>query len=162
MSLYLVNVSIHVFAALIWLGGMFFFALVGAPVLRNIEPAHLRAQLFKMLGERFRTVGWICIAILLITGVLNLRFRGYLSADILLTSSFWATSYGRTLMTKLLTVLGMLTIQCVHDFHHGPAASRATPGTELALRMRRKAALLARVSAILGVVVVLAAVSLAR
>ncbi len=161
MSWYHLNVSIHVFAALIWLGGMFFLALVGAPALRTIESPALRAQLFKVLGERFRIVGWVCIAILVVTGLLNLQFRGLLS-DQLLSGTFWATSYGKTLALKLLAVSGMLVIQAIHDFLHGPAASRATPGSEHALRMRRTAGLMARASALLGIIVVLAAVRLAR
>jgi copper resistance protein D len=161
MSWYHLNVSIHVLAALVWLGGMFFLALVGAPALRTIESPVLRAQLFRVLGERFRKVGWICIAILLITGALNLHFRGLLS-DHVLNGTIWATSYGRTLAIKLLAVLGMLIIQAIHDFLHGPAASRAMPGSESALRMRRRAALMARASALLGIIVLLAAVRLTR
>jgi putative copper resistance protein D len=162
MSAYLVNVTLHIFAALIWLGGMFFLALVGAPALRTVESPHLRAQLFKIIGERFRTVGWICIAVLLITGLLNLHFRGFLSWTMLGSGNFWGSSYGKTLAVKLIAVTGMLIIQTVHDFFHGPAASRLAPGSEPALRMRRSAALMARVSAILGVIVMLAAVRLTR
>lgn len=162
MSAYLINVTVHIFAALIWLGGMFFLALVGAPALRTVESPHLRAQLFKIIGERFRTVGWVCIAVLLITGLLNLHFRGFLSWTMLGSGNFWGSPYGKTLAVKLIGVTGMLIIQTVHDFFHGPAASRLAPGSEPALRMRRHAALMARVSAILGVIVVLAAVRLAR
>ena len=161
MSAYHINVSIHIFAALIWLGGMFFFALVGAPTLRTIESAELRARLFTMLGERFRTVGWVCIVILLITGFLNLQFRGLLSAQ-LFEGAFWATSYGKALAAKLLAVLTMLVVQATHDFYHGPAASRTQPGSADALRMRKQAAIMARVSVLLGVLVVLTAVKLAR
>ena len=162
MSAYLLNVTLHIFAALIWLGGMFFLALVGAPALRTVESPHLRAQLFKIIGERFRTVGWVCIAVLLITGLLNLHFRGFLSWTMLGSGNFWGSSYGKALAVKLIAVTGMLIIQTVHDFFHGPAASRLAPGSEQALRMRRHAALMARVSAILGVIVVLAAVRLTR
>jgi putative copper export protein len=35
---YYINVTIHVLAAMLWLGGMFFLGAVGAPVLRTIEP----------------------------------------------------------------------------------------------------------------------------
>lgn len=162
MSWYHLNVSIHIFAALVWLGGMFFLALVGAPVLRKVESPQLRAQLFKVLGERFRTVGWICIITLLVTGLVNLQLRGFLAAHVLGSGAFWATPYGRALAIKLVAVLAMLILQVIHDFFHGPAASRATPGTPEALRMRRTAALMARVSAVLGIIVVLAAVRLAR
>jgi uncharacterized membrane protein len=162
VSFYFVNVTVHVFAALLWLGGMFFLAVVGAPVLRSVEPPELRAQLFRRLGEQFRTVGWIAIAILLITGTLNLWFRGILSLEILGSGEFWGTRYGHSLAWKLGAVTAMLIVQAIHDFIVGPAASRVTPGSPDALATRKRAALLARLSAILGVIVVIAAVRLAR
>ena len=39
MSWYYLNVTAHVFAALLWLGGMFFLATVGAPVLPGLSDA---------------------------------------------------------------------------------------------------------------------------
>jgi copper resistance protein D len=162
MSLYLVNVTLHVLAALVWLGGMFFFALVGAPVLRTIESDTLRAELFRKLGERFRIIGWGAIAVLLVTGVLNLYFRGLLAADVLGSSAFWGTPFGSVLMWKLGAVALMLVVQCIHDFHLGPAAGRARAGSQEALKMRRRAAMLARFSAIIGLIVLVAAVKLVR
>ena len=70
-TLYLANVTVHVLAALVWLGGMFFVAVVGAPVLRRVESPALRSELFRELGERFRAVGWACIALLVATGTLR-------------------------------------------------------------------------------------------
>lgn len=156
---YYLNITAHLLAALFWLGGMFFLAIVGAPVLRRIEPPALRAQLFQTLGERFRASGWVAIAVLVTTGVVNLHFRGLLAMEVLGSSSFWATSYGRALGWKLAAVTAMIVISFLHDFVLGPAASRAEPGT---VRARRRAAWLARVNAILGIIVVLAAVRLAR
>ena len=162
LSLYFVNVTIHVFAALLWLGGMFFLAVVGAPVLRRVEPAELRAELFRRLGVQFRTTGWIAIAILLVTGFANLHFRGMLSADVLFAADYWGTPYGRALAWKLGAVTAMLIVQAVHDFLVGPAASQLQPGSAAMLAARRRAALLARLSAVLGIIVVIAAVRLAR
>ena len=162
MSLYFINVTIHVLAALLWLGGMFFLAAVGAPVLRRVEPPSLRAELFQKLGVQFRRVGWIAILILLVTGSLNLHFRGLLSVDALSSAAFWRTPYGVALAWKLLAVTAMLVVQAIHDFIVGPAASRLEPGSPDMLRARRQAALLARLSAILGILVVIAAVRLAR
>ena len=161
-TLYLTNVTLHVLAAMIWLGGMFFFALVGAPVLRRVEPVALRARLFQAAGERFRLVGWICIAVLLATGVLNLAFRGVLSAETLGSSGFWSSPYGAALAAKLVGVGAMLVISAVHDFVHGPAASRLAPGSAEALHARSRAALWARLNAVAGILVVIAAVRLAR
>src|SRR5690606_8596520 len=81
-GLYLTSVTIHVLAALLWLGGMFFLAAVGAPVLRKVEPPSLRAELFQKLGEQFRRVGWAAIGVLIVTGIINLYFRGLLRAEV--------------------------------------------------------------------------------
>lgn len=162
MSLYWISVSVHVLAALFWLGGMFFMALVAAPLLRQVEPPGLRAELFRSLGARFRTAGWVAIGLLLVTGLLNLQLRGLLRADVLGDGAFWATRYGTMLAIKLTLVAGMVTISAVHDFSHGPAASRLQPGSDGALRARRKAAFYGRVNAALGILLVLAAVRLAR
>jgi copper resistance protein D len=162
MSLYYVNVSIHLLAALLWLGGMFFLAAVGAPVLRKVEPPALRAQLFKALGNQFRTVGWVAIGVLVVTGIGNLYFRGLLRADLWLNPQFWSTGYGLALAWKLAAVITMIVVSALHDFVFGPAASRVLPGTPEALAIRRKAAWMARANAVVGVVLVLAAVRLSR
>lgn len=160
--LYYANVTVHLLAAVFWLGGMFFFAIVGAPALRRVEPPALRAELFEQLGRRFRTAGWIAIGLLLVTGTFNLWFRGMLSADVLGRAGFWETPFGRALGWKLVAVTAMLVASAVHDFALGPAASRLAPGSPGARRARRGAAWLARLNALLGVAVVLIAVRLAR
>lgn len=162
MSAYYANVTLHVLAALLWLGGMLFLAAVGGPVLRRVEPPALRAELFREVGGRFRTVGWIAIGTLVVTGIANLHFRGLLRADILGSGTFWAGSYGRALAVKLVTVLVMIGLSAVHDFALGPAASRAAPGTPGALRLRSASSWVARINALVGIVLVLAAVRLAR
>jgi len=159
---YYINVTIHLLAAMLWLGGMFFLGVVGAPVLRTVEPPPLRQKLFQELGARFRAVGWWAIAVLIVTGVVNLYFRGWLHASVLGSSSFWRSTTGLALAAKLGAVLIMLSISAVHDFIHGPRAGLATPGSPEALRLRQRAAMFARLNAIFGVVLVIAAVRLAR
>lgn len=162
MSFYLLNVTIHVLAAILWLGGMLFLAVVGAPILRRVEPAALRAQLFRQLGLRFRLVGWIAVGVLIVTGVLNLHFRDLLRWEVLGAGAFWAGTYGRALAVKLAAVGVMLVLSLVHDFVLGPAASRAPPGSDAALGLRRRASWLARINAVVALVVIVAAVRLTR
>lgn len=160
---YLINVTLHVLAAMFWLGGMFFLGLIGAPVLRAVEPAALRQRLFNELGLRFRTAGWIAIAVLLATGVLNLWFRGWLRwDDVLGSAAFWSSSTGHVLAIKLLAVIAIVVIAAIHDFILGPAASRLEPGSEAAVRSRLRAAWYARVNALIGIILLVAAVRLAR
>jgi len=161
-ELYLLSVTTHVLAAVFWIGGMFFFALVGAPALRRLESPGLRAELFRRLGESFRSAGWIAIGALLLTGTTNLWFRGLLRADVLGDADFWLSPYGRSLFWKLVGVAAMLVVSALHDFVFGPRAARHAPGSPDALRARRRAALLARVNTALGVIVVIVAVRLAR
>lgn len=159
---YYAIVTVHVLAALLWLGGMFFLAVVGAPVLRNVDSPVVRRELFRRLGAHFRTVGWVSIAVLVTTGVLTLQARGVLRRDVLMSGGFWATTWGTRLAWKLALVGTMLSIQAVHDFVHGPAASRLEPGTPEARRMRWWASWMARVNTLLGVALVYVAVRLAR
>ncbi len=158
---YVLIVTIHVLAAIVWLGGMIFFALV-APILRGIEDDAFRASLFDKLGRRFRLVGWICIALLLVTGVGQLHFRGWWGADVWSAPGFWSTRLGVALAWKLALVALMVGVQGVHDFWLGPAAGRAEPGAKDAQRLRRTAAWLARANAFAGLLLVYFAVRLGR
>lgn len=162
-TLYYINVTIHVLAAMLWLGGMFFLGAVGAPVLRAIEPPALRQRLFQQLGLRARSLGWWAIAILLVTGTFNLWFRGWLHWNgVFGSAAFWRTGIGTALAAKLIAVTTMIIVSVVHDFVLGPMAGRMTPGSPEALAFRRRAALLARANALIGVIIVIAAVRLAR
>ena len=162
-SLYLASVTVHVLAAMFWLGGMFFLGVVGAPVLRGIQPPELRQHLFNALGVRFRALSWWAIALLLATGVLNLRYRGWLAWDGALGSpAFWGTATGRALAWKLGTVAMMIGVSALHDFVLGPRAGEAVAGSAEALALRARAMWAARLNALAGVVLVIAAVRLAR
>lgn len=161
-SLYLLSVTLHLLAAMLWLGGMFFLALVGAPVLRRVESAPLRSELFNRLGVRFRVVGWIAMSLLVVTGIANLSFRGVLDPDTLGSASFWQGPYGQTLGWKLTIVVVMVSLSAVHDFLLGPRVARLPPGSAEAAVGRRRASWLARFNAVLGVALVAAAVRLAR
>ena len=160
---YYVVVTIHVLAAMLWLGGMLFLGVVGAPVLRAVEPPALRQRLFHQLGLRFRTTGWVAIAVLVATGVIMLGFRGLLHwSGVFGSAAFWRTAFGMALAAKVATVVTMIVVSAVHDFLLGPAAGRAIPGSPEAVALRRRAALLARANALVGLLLVIAAVRLAR
>lgn len=160
---YYALVALHVLAALFWLGGMLFLGIVGAPVLRGVEPPELRQRLFHALGTRFRVAGWIAIAVLMMTGLGILHVRGLLRWDgVLGNPAFWGTGFGRALAIKLVAVTVMLAGSSIHDFVLGPAAGRLAAGSAAAITLRRRAAIVARANALLGLIVVLAAVRLTR
>jgi uncharacterized membrane protein len=160
---YYVSVSVHVLAAMLWIGGMLFLAVVGAPVLRAIEPAALRQQMFDRLGRRFRAAGWTAVVVAVVTGLANMHFRGWLHwSGVLDSPAFWTSRQGAALGIKLAFVAVMLGVEAYHDFVIGPAAGRLVPGSPDALAVRARATMLARVAGVCGLVVVCAAVVAAR
>lgn len=137
MSLALLARSLHVLAAIVWIGGMLFIALVLVPVVRRLEPAE-RLRLVQATGLRFRAVGWIALSLLLLSGVLNLWLRPYLLGVPLFH-------------VKLGLVVLALGLSVVHDFVLGPRAG--APGADPGLRVRASWVARANVLVVLGVVV---------
>ncbi|MFN8570965.1 MAG: CopD family protein [Gemmatimonadaceae bacterium] len=160
--LYFTNVAIHVLAATVWIGGNLFLALVGAPVLRTVEPSALRTQLFNAIGMRFRYVGWASVVVLLVTGVVALWQRGWLRRELLLNPPFWSTPTGMALGWKLAGVAVMLVLSAMHDLLLSPDRARTLDSTPGGSRVRRRLILLARAGTLVAVLVVGAAVRLAR
>ncbi len=163
-QLYAVSVSTHILAATIWIGGMLFLSLVLIPGLRQLDDPALRSRLIQTVGVRFRLVGWLCLGLLLFTGVTNLLTRG-ISVDLLAESAFWSGAYGRTLLLKLGVFGVILLISATHDWWIGPRAgdtARTRPGSPEALRLRRMAIWFGRVNAALSIAMLALGVLLAR
>lgn len=163
--MYHLSVLVHILAAMVWVGGMLFLALVVVPAARTLPPAE-RSALFHLVGPRFRTVGWACIGLLLVTGVVNSAYRGVTWAN-LFTPELWASDFGRVLALKLGVTTVMLVLSAFHDFVLGPASVRAhepgeaRPSVE-ALALRKRASWLGRITTLLALVVVALGVMLVR
>ena len=121
MSLALALRFVHLLAVVTWVGGMLFIALVLVPVTRRLEDAVLRTRLVQDTGRRFRTVGWIALAVIVATGLGNLALRPEL---------LWAPRFH----AKAGLVLLALALGAVHDFVLGPRAGR--PGADPSARAR--------------------------
>lgn len=155
---YLASVWLHIMAAVFWLGGMLFLAAVVVPGLARLEEPNLRRAVLGDVGRRFRTLGWLALAILVVTGFANAVFRWTL--DNLTRPGFWSSDAGQLLGLKLALVLGMVLLSVVHDFVLGPRMTSGTGRPDPALR--RRTVRLARLNAALGLVVVLIAAALVR
>ncbi|MFN3929276.1 MAG: DUF4149 domain-containing protein [Thermoflexus sp.] len=123
-TLYFISVGLHLAAAIFWIGGMLFLALAVVPVLRQplfrpISPAFLEA-----VGLRFRTLGWIAMGVLILTGLINLIARGVTLA-LLFDPAFWSGPFGRALAGKLVAVSLAIILNALHDFWVGPRATQA-------------------------------------
>jgi uncharacterized membrane protein len=134
---------LHVVSAIVWVGGMLFIALVLVPALRGLEDPALRARLVREAGRRFRTVGWIALGLLILTGLANLWLQPYLL-------------HAPRLHAKLALVGLALVLSAWHDFRAGPRAGR--PGAGAAERVR--ASWIARLNAAVALAIVLLGLAL--
>lgn len=161
---YLFSVWLHILAAAVWIGGMVFLSLVLIPALRRIEHRPTASWLMHVAGVRFRWVGWVCLFLLLVTGTINLAYRGVGLGD-LWSGGVWQSDFGAILGAKLLFVVGVIGLSFFHDFFIGPKASavgRADPGSPDAMRLRRQASWLGRANLFLSLLLTALGVMLVR
>ncbi|MFQ5657263.1 MAG: DUF4149 domain-containing protein [Candidatus Methylomirabilales bacterium] len=147
---FLTLVTLHLLAAVVWIGGMLFLGLVLAPVLRQRPPVE-RAALVSAVGRRFLKIAWAALAVLLLTGSILWAFRGF--------------HLTLVLIAKLALVGVILLLSLVHDFLLGPRLvaqlERGGHGEET-VRLRRQVTALARLNALCAVVVLVLGLAMSR
>jgi putative copper resistance protein D len=136
---------LHVLAAITWIGGMLFIALVLVPSARRLEDPTLRTRLIQETGRRFRTIGWLALGGLVGTGLLNLWMH-----PVLLSSPRFHWKLGLVVLALILSAF--------HDFVLGPRAG--APGADPSARVR--ASWVARINVLVVRVVVALGLSLFR
>jgi uncharacterized membrane protein len=161
---YLGLVTLHVLAAVVWIGGMLFLGLVITPVIRGRPPGE-RATLLHIVGRRFLKIGWTALAILLLTGP---TMWTALAILLLTGPTMWALLGFRltpVLIAKLVLVAVILMLSLLHDFSLGPRLvaemQKGGEGNET-LRLRRRVALLARSNTLCAIVVLILGLAFAR
>jgi len=165
MKLNIVVLWIHILAAIVWLGGMFFISLVMVPVVRKLEPPEKRIEVLSSTARRFRIVSWIAILVLLVTGVLNSINRG-VTLQMILTGTIFLSYFGKILTVKVVLVLSMLVLSAIHDFLLGPKLitlmnTKASNLSSFKLKKsQRYISWLARINVLLGILVITFAVML--
>lgn len=162
--LYLLSVWLHILTAAVWIGGMIFLVAVLLPVIRRAEYRGHAADLLHITGVRFRWLGWICLGLFVLTGIVNLAYRGFQWADVW-NGTLWSGWFGSVLGVKLLLVALIFAMSAVHDFVIGPqttAMIARDPSHPRTLRMRRAASWFGRLNLVVGLIVVMLGVMLVR
>jgi uncharacterized membrane protein len=166
-TLYLLCVGLHVFAAIVWIGGMAFMVFAIVPTWRkSVAAPEVRTRLLHELAIRFRTIAWIALATLVATGAGNLWFRGVRAEDFFSGRTFAGTGpWGVHLAEKLAVVAVILLVSAAHDFWIGPRALRQAqeaPEAPARERFRRAASWAGRLNFVLAVIVLALALQLVR
>ncbi len=155
---------IHILAAIFWVGEMLFLSTVVGPYSRRLAPSQ-RTELFTALGRRSRPWAWGAMAVLVVTGLLNVTLAG-IPLSALIDPRFFQTALGATLDLKVLLVVAMIAVALWHD---SVVSARGNPlpsppgqvALSAALRRRRQASWLGRIALLLALAVVFLAVRLA-
>jgi len=149
---------LHMAATVVWIGGLFFQALVLPPALRRLTE---RGQVLEALRRRFQPLAWLSLAVLVGTGLTqmaaNPNYTGVLSFE---------NTWSRAILAKHLGVAFMLGVAAYQTWVVQPALARMailevrTPQADHGPLLRRQERL-ARLNLALGIAV-LAFTAIAR
>lgn len=122
---------IHVFGAIVWVGGMLFLTAVVVPFARSLPP-EARVATVAAIGRRFRPLGWAALTMLVGSGLYTMARMGLLG---------WAfltgTGYGRLLLVKIGLVALIVFLVALHDFVLGPRLRRGTGSRTMMVSLAR-------------------------
>ncbi|MCK9451123.1 MAG: hypothetical protein M0Q90_05485 [Bacteroidales bacterium] len=156
-GIYILSVYIHIVSASLWLGGMLFLILAFIPGIKNHPD---KINIIGKVSLKYSKVGMVVLALLLITGIYQLEYRGIQWTVDYFTSS----SFGRIAGLKILVFILITFVSLIHDHYIGNRAIEAWksqpehPETlkirKLSRHMGRFGFLLALLAAYLGVLLV--------
>ncbi len=155
----LILVWIHLTAATFWIGGMLFLSLVAVPLLKK-DPDPLSAQRgFINLAKRFRTLVWMALVLLVITGVILLPNHVNLFAS--------PGNWPSVVLIKLTLVFLLIVVSLAHDRFIGPKVRtlKRKPPSELVFVdkiLLRLSPLIGRLTMLLGLAILFAAALVVR
>ena len=125
MPIYVV-IWLHLIAATVLIGGLIFFIYILKPEMEGIKSAQEKESLLQKTGRRFRTVTWICLITLILTGSYNLLYEG--------GSVRIETTWGVVLMLKLFLFAVTFGLILIHDFvldpFTPPSRSSSNPASQ--------------------------------
>jgi len=148
-SWYYISVWLHIVGAAFWIGGMLFLPFVLLPGIKNHPD---RKNLLLATGLKFRFFGYIVLAIIFVTGILNICLRG-ISFSL---NFFIQTRYGQLVELKIILFVLMLMISLLHDLLVGKKAIEQMESKSIKLIARwtgRLLLLIALIMAYIGVII---------
>ena len=155
----IILVWIHLTAATFWVGGMLFLSLVAVPLLKKDPDPSSAQRGFINLARRFRTLVWIALSLLVITGSILLPNQ----VDLSVSPGEWPV----IVLIKLILVILLIGVSLTHDKFIAPKvrAFKHQPASELAVvekLLLRFSPIISRLTLLLGLAILFAAVFMVR
>lgn len=169
--MYQAAVFLHLASAIIWIGGSLFLALVLIPAMRRFavppgQPGGPPPGMLDAVARRFRVISWVCIIMLVATGLYILPTRYGIGF-----TEFFSVGghFTATLQVKVALAAIVIWLSFIHDFIIGAYVNRllqatqqgAAPHPRLPL-LRKIVVWIARINLLLAVLIVVAAVTMTQ
>jgi uncharacterized membrane protein len=157
-TFYLVSVFLHILASALWIGGMLFLIAVLVPAVKKHPD---KISLLTAIALKFRTAGWIALILLLVTGIIQLQFRGLQWNMEYFTSS----TFGKLAGIKIILFSVILSLSFFHDFFLGIKAMEAwkkDPDDPKTISLRNTSRFLGRINFFLALLAAALGILLVR
>ena len=155
----IILVWIHLTAATFWVGGMLFLSLVAVPLLKKDPDPSSAQRGFINLARRFRTLVWVALSLLIVTGSMLLPHQVDFSESL--------GEWPPTVLIKLTLVILLIVLSLAHEQIIGlkertlefKTTSELTVVKKLLLRF---SPIIGRLTLLLGLAILFAAVFMVR
>lgn len=144
---------LHIISAIMWVGGMLFLTLVLAPFLMTIPDPSERSKIYQFVGKKYRTIGWINIILLLVTGPVILAGLYGISPGEIHAAIASGGPFGKALGVKIVLVVIIVLSSFFHDFFFGPKARNSPNYSKIAKIFGRGNLLIALLIVIFAVLI---------
>ena len=140
---------LHVMAAIVWIGGTIFMAMISQPAIRKTLSLEQRMAVYREIGIRFKRVQWICLGTLLLTGALMVWETG-----------IPLESFSSLLWAKLMLVITVTILSFLHSNIWGPrlVAVSCDPTSPAYLALARKLRIFGQVNLLASLAIIFLAV----
>jgi uncharacterized membrane protein len=110
---------IHLLAVSIWIGPQVFLFAAAIPAMRTIEDVHERTRLTRIIVTRFSYLAFGALAVILITGIINIyQVDGYSVSDLLKGDA--EIRWTRIFWEKMSMVGVAVVLTLIHVLFVGP------------------------------------------
>jgi len=112
---------IHLIAAVTLMGGLVFSQFVLNPAAQQDQSDKKSQEVVRLAGRRFRTIAWVCLITLILTGSYQMLNEG--------GSARIETTWGVVLMLKIFLFVIAFGLILIHDFIIDPYAPSSKKNT---------------------------------
>lgn len=110
---------IHLLAVTIWIGPQVFLVAAAIPAMRTVEDVHERARLTRIIVTRFGYMAFGALAVIVVTGIINIyQVDGYSASDLITGDP--EIKWTRIFWEKMVMVGVAVALTLIHVLFVGP------------------------------------------